>query len=415
MKDKRDIDLMIKTMLENGQEEVPGHIWDSISSRLDAAATPVEPVKVSIPWWRYAVAGLSIAAAITIVAIFGLSYQQDKPINEEDLIAVVEDTKKSDDLIAKIDENEIEADFETKFVKEYKPIKDSKVVVGEGSEKFEEFEEQEEVVETDEEIATESVQAQKAAHVDKSKEAQEAKESIINLQDFDSLFEEDSFELEGAKSKKNKVALSLSGLTGGYLNTNKGVVYSLPMRRFASQLISETGVTENSRRSLYGLPFSAAIGLKVDLGKKWSVGTGLSYTLLTRRFDGTYNNAEEPITIASDIRNSQHYLGIPLNIYYSIVSNKNFDFYANVGGAVEKCVHNHYLVLKDTQYAHTTKVAGVQWSVNLGLGIEYKIVDWVGFYLDPSLKYFFDNDQPRSNRTAQPLNFGVELGLRFHL
>jgi hypothetical protein len=39
----------------------------------------------------------------------------------------------------------------------------------------------------------------------------------------------------------------------------------------------------------------------------------------------------------------------------------------------------------------------------------------VGLYADPSLRYYFDNGQPKSIRTSQPLMLGLDLGLRIKL
>ena len=87
-----------------------------------------------------------------------------------------------------------------------------------------------------------------------------------------------------------------------------------------------------------------------------------------------------------------------------------------MGGCIEKCVSNHYNGVYDNlDINHKTTVEGIQSSVKLGLGVEYSPVKFLGIYIDPSLRYYFDNNQPRSIRTSQPLSFGVEAGLRFKL
>ena len=48
--------------------------------------------------------------------------------------------------------------------------------------------------------------------------------------------------------------------------------------------------------------------------------------------------------------------------------------------------------------------------------MEFIIADTFGIFIDPSLRYYFPNEsQPQSIRTAQPLMFGLEMGLRIHL
>ena len=60
-------------------------------------------------------------------------------------------------------------------------------------------------------------------------------------------------------------------------------------------------------------------------------------------------------------------------------------------------------------------VKGLQFSVDAGLGLEVMAGKYIGIYLDPSVRYYFDNSQPKSLRTYQPVMFGIEAGLRIHL
>ena len=39
----------------------------------------------------------------------------------------------------------------------------------------------------------------------------------------------------------------------------------------------------------------------------------------------------------------------------------------------------------------------------------------LGIYLDPSVRYYFNCNQPKSIRTDQPLMLGFEVGARFNL
>jgi hypothetical protein len=61
------------------------------------------------------------------------------------------------------------------------------------------------------------------------------------------------------------------------------------------------------------------------------------------------------------------------------------------------------------------KVKGLQWSAKAGIGVEYWFIPHMGIYFDPSLVYFFDNKQPLSIRTQQPLQASFEVGLRFKI
>ena len=60
--DKNNInsDLLMRSILENGQEEVPARVWDKVAAGLDASA---RRKKVALWWRRSAVAGTVAAAA----------------------------------------------------------------------------------------------------------------------------------------------------------------------------------------------------------------------------------------------------------------------------------------------------------------------------------------------------------------
>jgi hypothetical protein len=115
--------------------------------------------------------------------------------------------------------------------------------------------------------------------------------------------------------------------------------------------------------------------------------------------------------IQSDIRNMQHYIGIPVNVYYNIISAEKINFYAYAGGAVEKGLIDEYQILS-SKSVYKKQIQGVQWSANLGLGVEFMLGKHLGLYLDPSAKYYFNCKQPKSIRTSEPLMFGCEIGLR---
>ena len=175
----------------------------------------------------------------------------------------------------------------------------------------------------------------------------------------------------------------------------------------------KTGVTETGNNS-FGLPVSLGVGARFDIAPKWSVGVGVNWSMLTRNFDGVFMMVEDGETLEyaeSQIRNTQHYIGIPVNVYYNILSNKHINFYTYAGGAVEKGLTNRFDILS-SKSVYKEEIQGVQWSANLGLGVEFMFGKHLGLYLDPSVRYYFNCQQPKSIRTGQPFMLGLELGLR---
>lgn len=78
-------------------------------------------------------------------------------------------------------------------------------------------------------------------------------------------------------------------------------------------------------------------------------------------------------------------------------------------------VSSRFKDIKDGITYFKEGIKGLQWSVNIGVGLQYSFSDLVALYFDPGLVYFFDAKQPFSVRTSQPLQFDMELGFRFNL
>ena len=160
----------------------------------------------------------------------------------------------------------------------------------------------------------------------------------------------------------------------------------------------------------YSVPVSVGISAKIRLSERFDLGIGVNYTVMSRKLAGEFNG-----NYYSDIRNIQQYVGIPLSIYFNIVQSKRVAFYVQAGGAVERSVSDQYRMTEanNNVITHREPAKGVQLSVSAGIGIEYWFTDFIGIYLEPTLRYYFDNYQAKSIRTDQPLQTGFELGMRF--
>lgn len=177
----------------------------------------------------------------------------------------------------------------------------------------------------------------------------------------------------------------------------------------------KTGITELGDSS-YGIPFTVGLGARFYLNKRLSIGTGINYSLLTRSFEGRYTetgpSGEPDFTTTGTVMHSMHYIGIPVNLYYDIIAGNRIKFYAYGGGAAEYCVANKYSI-----YAQNIDwydpVKSLQWSLGAGVGVEFKLTDFLGIYVDPGARYFFDCNQPSNVRTQHPLLVNFDAGIRF--
>ena len=390
-KNINEFDQMMKSILDEGREEVPASVWEGVSAGLDKA----EKHKTVVLWWRRAAAGAAVAAAVAVGVIFNHTPQQElvPQAGDSGMIAVAEP---ADEIVTE-DTEIVIPDMIAEAEPVVKPVRNAVIKTAD-----EAIEVVTDVAPADE-IPADVVPADKAPADEKKVETKKE------------YFPEDWG--EETPERKADVSLVLSGLasTNDAQSQNRMGPMKAPSVNPAPK---KTGITETSTKSTYGIPVSFGAGVKIDFNERWSLGVGANYTLLARKFYGKYTKVTEAggieNSISSDIRNTQHFVGIPVNAYYNIISKDRINLYAYAGGTVEKCVSDNYNVLGTSIY-HKEKAEGVQLSADAGIGVEFMLGKHMGLYIDPSLRYYFDCGQPKSIRTVQPLMFGFEMGFRFRL
>lgn len=392
-----EFDLMMKSILDEGREEVPAHIWEGVSDGLDKAARR----KAVTLWWRRAAAGVAAAAAVAFAVVFS----HDEPDTlvpdavDKDMIATVRPVEEADPVT--VPETEAFMASAGNMLAMAEPVD----IAGPATQEITENKDVAVIENTTEDI-TEAVE--------KKDEAVEVRQKTGNEE---SIYHPIDWGEDAEERKHRNISLVVSGIAG--TNNTEGQNRIGPMKRPSVNPVPvKTGIEETSTKGSYGIPVSFGAGVKVDLNSRWSVGAGLNYTLMSRQFYGKYIRIGESGSIenstSSDIRNVQHYIGIPVNAFYNIISNEGINLYAYAGGAVEKCISDKYSVLS-TSITHKEKAKGVQLSANAGIGVEFMLGDNLGLYIDPSLRYYFNNGQPKSIRTMQPLMLGFEMGFRARL
>lgn len=166
-----------------------------------------------------------------------------------------------------------------------------------------------------------------------------------------------------------------------------------------------------------GVPFSAGIGLKWTIFPRWAVGTGVRYTNLRRSFIGNYHSGQGWSADEKSIDNTQHWLGVPVNVYFDIVDSRRFKVHAFAGGAVDYLLGNKFTIHSDKDILWNKSGTSFQWSASVGAGAEYLITRHIGIYLDPSVRYCFGQagGQDINGLPAHPLQFMLEAGVRFSI
>lgn len=404
-----NFDQMIKSILEEGQEEVPTGIWEGVSSGIDK----VERRKKVLVIFRRAAIGAAVAASLILGFIFG-NVDNQIITEDKDMIAMAEvpEVKLCEPMSATTTFSTATAETTFKAATTSAATTSTAtttVTTREANAESPATSTPTDYISTNEnsDQIEQKPDSEAIAQPSKTDEASSANRS-------DRIFWEQD---ESKDTKKIKAAIEISGLAGTN-STNQKRGFGLMKRPSLPSADVSTGITENSTGSTFGIPVSFGLGVRFDLTPRWSVSTGVRYSLLERKFYGTYTRVDEEGNIvkseSSDIRNSQHYFGIPVNVAFNIINKDYLRFYAYAGGAVEKCLADKYNVLSSNTI-HVESVKGAQLSVNVGAGVEFLAGKHLGIYLDPSLRYYFNNGQPTSIRTVRPLMLGFEAGLRFRL
>lgn len=160
-------------------------------------------------------------------------------------------------------------------------------------------------------------------------------------------------------------------------------------------------------------PITFGISLTKNIGKNWSLGTGIQYSLLKSNF--TLGEGEYFINRVQKV----HYLGIPLSTSYKWFNSKNWSAYSSVG-----IIFNIPMYGKNNeQYVTGTTVPykdswhftpSVQWSVGVGTGLQYNFAPNWSMYLEPSFNWYIPNGSTvHTIWTEHPFSITVPFGIRF--
>lgn len=425
-KEDRLFDERFREILGNGKEEVPAGLWDGIASGLDRIE---RRKKRAALFWKVACPVAAAAAVTLFVVLKPTGNETNQGIQDTRLAetTVIEKDERGDNLLCaeaatykdSCDATDTEGicDCQSSFgvCPAGQPYPASRVEDKAKVEKNATADENSSTgLETDEPTFVDSVNDENT-----SKNSDKNDEINVSGEEFSRISERDFIDDATSTSKKVRVAVAMAGNTS--VNVDRKVEST---RRFAPAIgitPSETTLSEKKDYVNYSLPVTVGLGMKVFFAKRWAIGTGVNYTLLSKKVSVDYKEVNEESgevvkEISTNMRNDQHYIGIPVNIYFSIIRNRHWDFYTYAGGAVDKCVANKYRNLNGSEpFSYNRKTKGVQPSVNIGLGVEFCPTEHIGIFIDPNLSYYFDCNQPRSIRTVQPLTFSASAGLRFRL
>lgn len=154
-------------------------------------------------------------------------------------------------------------------------------------------------------------------------------------------------------------------------------------------------------------PISVGMQVGFHLLPKLKLSTGLVCTKVSSDFiSGVYDTR----TVSTQ---DLHYIGIPLNLSYSVWEYKGLHTYVTAGGEGAVNIKNHTETDGEVKESKRDKM---QWSTNASVGIQYDFIPQLGVYVEPGMKYYFDNGSQIENIFKdKKLNFNIQFGLRFNI
>ncbi len=195
-------------------------------------------------------------------------------------------------------------------------------------------------------------------------------------------------------------------------------MYTMSALNAVENVPNETGA-DNISEMIHSQPVSVGFTVSKSITDQISVETGLVYTYL-------YSKALNTSTEFKSKETQQfHYMGIPLNVNYNVLSLKKMDMYVSLGGMIEKDVYGKYEYVdktvqqelnssKENLVSRKIRQMNPQLSVNAGLGASYPLYDKLKIYGKIGGAYYFDakNDYKTfysDKKIVLDLNVGLKI------
>ena len=188
---------------------------------------------------------------------------------------------------------------------------------------------------------------------------------------------------------------------------------------------SEESVINNVSEKEHSQPVSFGVTVSMPIADGLSLETGLVYTLLSSRVRNT------SLSVNEQERQRLHYLGIPLNLNYTLFNVNEVNVFASVGGMVEKNIFGTYRRMRITEpldevsIVYTTTSAhemvterirqrNPQFSVNAGVGASYPIANRLRLYGRIGGAYYFNaRNEHRTIYSDGRIVMNLNIGIRY--
>ncbi len=155
----------------------------------------------------------------------------------------------------------------------------------------------------------------------------------------------------------------------------------------------------------HDMPISIGLTASYSVTPRIALASGLVYTLATSSFQHGASMPKETQTL--------HYVGIPLNLSYTVWGNSWLRTYIMAGAQADM---NVKATLKADGHKSNIDNDRAQFSITGGAGVQLNVAQQLGVYVEPGVRYYFDNGSAvQTIFKEHPTNFSLQVGLRWNI
>lgn len=419
----------VKGKLANYKQEVPPNGWEALEKSILASQ------KMKVVHTRWLISSVAAVAAALIGVFFLFQNTKDElsilttETKTEDVATPI--NKKEKPLTTKPEQTKVEATATPLLADNTSKLQQAThtAIVTE-NEKLAPLTASDKTIETKEDIA-QARKEESTTEKNRTPDIDEQQKQKM-IQDFINQGKESSTIIGDTKltKRKSRYAVSLSGRSGVSSQQNS----TLPSTLRASvsdsygmftmnkmQAYNEDEKVTPESETTHKQPISMGILTSFDITPKLQIETGLIYTHLSSET----TNSSENFTNTEKVQ--FHYLGIPLNVNYTLLSVNKLNLFVTAGTMIEKDINGkiRYNDKKDISsvvnggYANESSAKinqkSPQWSIAGGVGITYPLYNKTNLFGKIGGRYYINaNNEYKTYYSDEKLGLDIQVGIKFN-
>lgn len=400
-------------------EPEPEGLWEGIEAGLAAVSR-----RRTVRWWRAALPAAAVAALVLLLSVPGHRDASDDPLRTS-AVAELKSTTEPFDVVPQNVESSVPANLLaysgtllTSDTEVWKPSEATADDAGNASEELPKRQESSSWNNSPNDISSETSSSETSSLETISSEnwPSENDNPVSKTRRGGFSFGLLTSNVAGSRSSVSKYAALYGSTVTKQIHGFSETRADFPDSQGYADVMKSNSSNEISSTVKNWQPIQVGVSVAYSFTDRLSIESGLTYSCLVSDLSSGTPSGNY------DIRQTLHYIGLPLALRYDFLKIKGFSLYASAGGQMEKCVagktRTDYFVdgKKVSSENGRIMVEPLQWSVNAYVGAQYSFNRLVGLYIEPGAAYYFRNSSPvNCIYSERPFNFSFRAGLRFSL